>query len=132
MLVCVLFFFFFSSRRRHTRCALVTGVQTCCSSDVAFARLLVRDVRVVVLDEATARMDPLTEMRVVAAADRLLTGRTGILIAHRLSTIERAPLVAVLDHGTVVQPGARSPLAPEPGPFRDRLPASRPPHGLRG
>lgn len=92
---------------------------------VAFARLLVRDVRVVVLDEATARMDPLTESRVVAAADRLLAARTGILVAHRLSTIERAPLVAVLDHGRVVQQGTRTELAVAPGPFRDLLQASR-------
>jgi ABC-type multidrug transport system fused ATPase/permease subunit len=92
---------------------------------VAFARLLVRDVRVVVLDEATARMDPLTERRVVAAADRLLAARTGILVAHRLSTIERAPLVAVLEHGRVVQQGSRTRLALDPGPFRDLLEASR-------
>ncbi|HEY0952077.1 ABC transporter ATP-binding protein, partial [Nocardioides sp.] len=92
---------------------------------VAFARLLVRDVRVVVLDEATARMDPLTERRVVAAADRLLAHRTGILVAHRLSTIERAPLVAVLDRGRVVQHGPRAELAVVPGPFRDLLAASR-------
>ncbi|PVG84755.1 ABC transporter [Nocardioides gansuensis] len=92
---------------------------------VAFARLLVRDVSVVVLDEATARMDPLTERRVVAAADRLLAGRTGVLIAHRLSTVERAALVAVLDHGRVVQSGARAELAVVPGPFRDLLAASR-------
>src|SRR3954447_24873906 len=92
---------------------------------VAFARLLVRDVRVVVLDEATARMDPLTERRVVAAADRLLAARTGILVAHRLSTIERAPLVAVLDRGRVVQQGTRTELAVAPGPFRDLLEASR-------
>ncbi len=96
---------------------------------VAFARLLVRDVRVVVLDEATARMDPLTERRVVAAANRLLAARTGILVAHRLSTIERAPLVAVLDHGRVVQQGARSELAVVDGPFRDLLEASRTDHG---
>ncbi|WP_110206366.1 ATP-binding cassette domain-containing protein [Nocardioides daejeonensis] len=95
---------------------------------VAFARLLVRDVRVVVLDEATARMDPLTEARVVAAADRLLAGRTGVLIAHRLTTIERAPLVAVLDHGRVVQYGARPVLAVRPGPFRDLLRDSRASH----
>ncbi len=57
---------------------------------VAFARLLVRDVRVVVLDEATARMDPVTETHVVRAAERLLSGRTGLLVAHRLSTTERA------------------------------------------
>ncbi|HYF72651.1 MAG TPA: ABC transporter ATP-binding protein, partial [Nocardioides sp.] len=92
---------------------------------VAFARLLVRDVRVVVLDEATARMDPLTELRVVAAADRLLADRTGILVAHRLSTIERAPLVAVLERGRVVQAGARAELASAPGRFRDLLEASR-------
>src|SRR3954449_3936741 len=96
---------------------------------VAFARLLVREVRVVVLDEATARMDPLTERRVVAAADRLLAARTGILVAHRLSTIERAPLVAVLDHGRVVQQGARAELAQASGPFRDLLDASRTDHG---
>lgn len=95
---------------------------------VAFARLLVRDVRVVVLDEATARMDPLTERRVVAASDRLLTGRTGILIAHRLSTIERAPHVAVLDHGRVIQHGLRASLATTPGPFHDLLEASRTDH----
>ncbi|MEV0891749.1 ABC transporter ATP-binding protein [Promicromonospora sp. NPDC050262] len=85
---------------------------------VAFARLLVRHVQLVVLDEATARMDPLTEARVVAASDRLLSGRTGVLIAHRLGTIERAGLVAVLDRGRVVQQGPRARLARTPGPFR--------------
>ncbi|MEU4364415.1 ABC transporter ATP-binding protein [Promicromonospora sp. NPDC023987] len=90
---------------------------------VAFARLLVRHVQLVVLDEATARMDPLTEARVVAASDRLLSGRTGVLIAHRLGTIERAGLVAVLDHGRVVQQGSRTALARMPGPFRSLLEA---------
>jgi ABC-type multidrug transport system fused ATPase/permease subunit len=99
---------------------------------VAFARLLVRDVRVVILDEATARMDPLTERRVVAASDRLLAGRTGVLIAHRLSTIERAPLVAVLDHGRVAQHGPRAELAAAPGPFRELLEASRDRRGAAG
>lgn len=91
---------------------------------VAFARLLVRDVRVVVLDEATARMDPVTEAHVVRASDRLLAGRTGLLVAHRLSTTERAEQVAVLDSGRVVQRGPRSRLAGEPGPFRELLTAS--------
>lgn len=91
---------------------------------VAFARLLVRDVRVVVLDEATARMDPVTEAHVVRASDRLLSGRTGLLVAHRLSTTERAEQVAVLDGGRVVQRGPRSRLAVEPGPFRELLTAS--------
>ena len=91
---------------------------------VAFARLLVRHVQVVVLDEATARMDPVTEARVVAASDRLLRGRTGVLVAHRLSTIERAEMVAVLDHGRVIQQGMRDQLAVVDGPFRRLLEAS--------
>ncbi len=91
---------------------------------VAFARLLVRDVSVVVLDEATARMDPVTEARVVRAADRLIAGRTGILVAHRLSTTERAEQVAVLESGRVVQQGPRARLATEPGPFRELLAAA--------
>src|SRR4051812_24401395 len=88
---------------------------------VAFARLLVRDVQVVVLDEATGRMDPVTEARVGRAADRLLTGRTGLVIAHRLATTARADQVAVLDGGRVVQQGPRDRLAHEPGPLRDLL-----------
>ena len=91
---------------------------------VAFARLLVRDVQVVVLDEATARMDPVTEARVVQAADRLLAHRTGVVVAHRLSTTSRADLVAVLDAGRLVQQGPRALLAARPGPFRDLLTAS--------
>ncbi|WP_345518079.1 ABC transporter ATP-binding protein [Nocardioides conyzicola] len=91
---------------------------------VAFARLLVRDVSVVVLDEATARMDPVTEANVVRAAERLLSGRTGLLVAHRLSTTERAEQVAVLDNGRVVQRGPRARLAVEQGPFRSLLTAS--------
>ena len=92
---------------------------------VAFARLLVRDVRVVVLDEATARMDPVTEARVVRAADRLISGRTGILVAHRLSTTERA------EHGGRARVGphrragsARPRWPPRTGPFRRLLEAA--------
>ena len=99
---------------------------------VAFARLLVRDVSVVVLDEATARMDPVTEARVVRAADRLIAGRTGILVAHRLSTTERAEQVAVLESGRVVQQGPRARLAAADGPFRDLLDGRRPRGRRRG
>lgn len=91
---------------------------------VAFARLLVRDVQVVVLDEATARMDPVTEARVVQAAERLLSQRTGVVVAHRLSTTERAQHVVVLDAGRVLQQGPRTELAHRPGAFRDLLLAS--------
>ncbi|MDO5628871.1 MAG: ABC transporter ATP-binding protein [Mobilicoccus sp.] len=88
---------------------------------LAFARLLIRDVDVVVLDEATARMDPLTEGRVVAASERLLAGRTGILIAHRLTTIARADYVTVLADGRVAQTGPYGELATRDGQFRDLL-----------
>lgn len=88
---------------------------------VAFARLLVRDVGIVVLDEATARMDPQTEHRVTHAAERLLAGRTGIVVAHRLSTTRRCDAVAVLDRGRLVQHGDRARLAREDGPYRDLL-----------
>lgn len=92
---------------------------------VAFARLLVRDVAVIVLDEATARMDPVTEVQVVDASRRLLAGRTGILIAHRLTTVERADHVAVLEAGRVVEYGARVDLAAADGPFRRLLDDAR-------
>lgn len=91
---------------------------------VAFIRLLVRDVRIVILDEATARMDPLTEERVVRGADRLLANRTGILIAHRLSTVNRADLVAVLEGGRIIDQGLRTELESRPGPFRRLLDAA--------
>ena len=97
---------------------------------MAFARLLVRDVRVVVLDEATARMDPVTEAHVVRAAERLLAGRTGILVAHRLSTTERAEQVAVLDGGRVVQHGPRAP-AGRASPGRSATCSRRPPRRTR-
>ncbi|MDH6196076.1 ATP-binding cassette subfamily B protein [Mycobacterium frederiksbergense] len=91
---------------------------------VAFARLFVRDVGVVILDEATARMDRLTETRMIRAADRLLARRTGIVIAHRLSTVARADRVVVLDHGRIVDEGIPSELESRPGPFRRLLDAS--------
>ncbi len=91
---------------------------------VAFVRLLVRHVRVVILDEATARMDPVTEARVVAASQRLLAGRTGLLVAHRLTTTARADHVAVLEGGRMVQHGPRATLAGTPGPFQRLLEAS--------
>jgi len=72
---------------------------------VAFARILVRDPHVVILDEATARMDPVTEAAVQRATERLLTGRIGIVIAHRLSSVARCDEVVVLADGRVVEAG---------------------------
>ncbi|MFC7241660.1 ATP-binding cassette domain-containing protein [Catellatospora aurea] len=75
---------------------------------VAFARILVRDPQVVILDEATARMDPVTESRVQHAAQRLLRGRIGVVIAHRLSSVRDCDEVVVLADGRVVEAGPLS------------------------
>jgi ABC-type multidrug transport system fused ATPase/permease subunit len=72
---------------------------------VAFARIVVRDPQVVILDEATARMDPVTEARVQRATQRLLRDRIGIVIAHRLSSVRRCDEVVVLGDGEVVEAG---------------------------
>ncbi|MEU4568499.1 ABC transporter ATP-binding protein [Micromonospora sp. NPDC023956] len=72
---------------------------------VAFARILVRDPHVVILDEATARLDPVTETRVQRATERLLADRIGIVIAHRLSSVRRCDEVVVLSDGAVVEAG---------------------------
>ncbi|HEY3008433.1 MAG TPA: ATP-binding cassette domain-containing protein [Micromonosporaceae bacterium] len=72
---------------------------------VAFARILVRDPHVVILDEATARMDPVIEARVQRATERLLRDRIGIVIAHRLSSVRRCDEVVVLADGEVVEAG---------------------------
>ncbi|WP_027660137.1 ABC transporter ATP-binding protein [Salinispora fenicalii] len=72
---------------------------------VAFARILVRDPHVVILDEATARLDPVTEARVQAATERLLRDRIGIVIAHRLSSVRHCDEVVVLADGAVLEAG---------------------------
>ncbi|HZM82361.1 MAG TPA: ABC transporter ATP-binding protein/permease [Candidatus Limnocylindrales bacterium] len=72
---------------------------------VAFARILVRDPHVVILDEATARLDPVTEQRVQRATERLLGNRIGIVIAHRLSSVRHCDEVVVLADGAVAEAG---------------------------
>jgi ATP-binding cassette, subfamily B, bacterial len=72
---------------------------------VAFGRILVRDPEVVILDEATARLDPVTETRVQEASARLLRGRIGIVIAHRLSSVRDCDEVVVLADGRVLEAG---------------------------
>lgn len=74
---------------------------------VAFARVFLRDPGLVILDEASSRLDPATERQVERAVDKLLQGRTAIIIAHRLATVQRADSILVLDGGRVVEHGAR-------------------------
>jgi ABC-type multidrug transport system fused ATPase/permease subunit len=77
---------------------------------VAFARALLADPRILILDEATSSVDIGTERRIEAALRRLLAGRTAFIIAHRLSTIRDADVIVVLEHGRVVEQGSHAEL----------------------
>jgi ATP-binding cassette subfamily B protein len=77
---------------------------------VAFARALLADPRILILDEATSSVDIGTERKIERALRRLLHGRTAFIIAHRLSTIRDADLIVVLEHGQVVEHGTHDEL----------------------
>ena len=77
---------------------------------LSFARALVADSRILVLDEATANIDSYTERQIQTALKRLLKGRTGIVIAHRLATIRGADRIVVLQHGRIVETGTHDEL----------------------
>jgi ATP-binding cassette subfamily B protein/ATP-binding cassette subfamily C protein len=78
---------------------------------LAFARVFLADPGLVILDEASSRLDPATELLIDRAVSRLLEGRTAVIIAHRLSSLERVDEIAVLEHGQVVEHGDRAALA---------------------
>ena len=77
---------------------------------VAFARALIRDPEILILDEATANVDPETEQTIERALVALSTGRTSLVIAHRLSTIRRADRIVVMANGQIAEQGTRSEL----------------------
>jgi ABC-type multidrug transport system fused ATPase/permease subunit len=77
---------------------------------VAFARALLADPRILILDEATSSVDIGTERRIETALRTLLAGRTAFVIAHRLSTIRGADLIVVLEHGQIVEQGSHDEL----------------------
>jgi ABC-type multidrug transport system fused ATPase/permease subunit len=105
---------------------------------VALARLLIQDPAIVVLDEATASVDPLTEAQIQEGLDVVLAGRTSIVIAHRLSTIEHVDRIIVLDHGQIVEEGDHATLLAKGGRycqvyntyFRHQSPHYRPGSGF--
>jgi ATP-binding cassette subfamily B protein len=85
---------------------------------LSFARVLAADPEILVLDEATASIDPETERRIQEALHRITEGRTSILIAHRLLTLEEADRVAVLQQGRVVELGTHAELLARRGVYR--------------
>lgn len=87
---------------------------------ISFARALLINPRILVLDEATSSVDPYTELVIQEALEKLLANRTSIIIAHRLSTIRNADRIAVIDHGEIIELGSHKELL-EKGGLYSRL-----------
>ena len=81
---------------------------------LAFVRVFLKDPGLVVLDEASSRLDPATETLMERAVDRLFAERTGVVIAHRLKTVQRADDILILENGCVVEYGSRTALMRDP------------------
>ncbi|MFL7810513.1 MAG: ATP-binding cassette domain-containing protein, partial [Anaerolineae bacterium] len=78
---------------------------------LAFTRIFLQDPGLVILDEASSRLDPATEHLIERAVDRLVQDRTAIVIAHRLGTVQRADQIMILESGRIVEYGLRAELA---------------------
>jgi ABC-type multidrug transport system fused ATPase/permease subunit len=81
---------------------------------LAFTRIFLRKPGLVILDEATSRLDPATEYLIERAVDKLVRDRSAIIVAHRLGTIQRADDILILENGQMVEYGERASLAHDP------------------
>ena len=88
---------------------------------LSFARVLLYNPKIVILDEATASIDSESEQMIQQALNYLLQGRTSIIIAHRLSTIKKANAIMVLDKGVIVEKGSHEELLKKQGAYAQLL-----------
>ncbi|GCE13958.1 ABC transporter ATP-binding protein [Tengunoibacter tsumagoiensis] len=88
---------------------------------LAFVRSLLAQPDLIILDEASSRLDPLSEQRLEQAIEQLFTGRTGIIIAHRLATLEHVSDILVLEDGNIIEFGSRAELMASPNSHFARL-----------
>ncbi|NWJ45358.1 MAG: thiol reductant ABC exporter subunit CydD [Chloroflexi bacterium] len=92
---------------------------------ISLARAFLRNAPLLIMDEATANLDPVQEARIVEATNRLLEGRSALIIAHRLSTVYRADNILVLKEGRVIESGAHHELLAKNGLYRELVGAYR-------
>jgi ATP-binding cassette subfamily B protein len=86
---------------------------------VAIARTLLKNPRILILDDATSSVDVETEAEIHQALDRLMEGRTTFIIAHRIQSLMQADLILVLDEGKIIQQGIHTDLISEPGKYQE-------------
>jgi ATP-binding cassette subfamily B protein/subfamily B ATP-binding cassette protein MsbA len=86
---------------------------------LSFARAILTDPRILILDEATSNIDTRTEATIQRALAKLLEGRTSIVIAHRLSTIRNADLILVIERGSIAERGSHAALIEKNGLYAD-------------
>ena len=86
---------------------------------ISFARAIIKEPKIVVLDEATASVDTLTEQKIQAAINEVIKGRTSIVIAHRLSTVKDADIILVVDDGKIIEQGRHEDLLAARGHYYD-------------
>jgi len=85
---------------------------------VAIARTLLKDPRILILDDSTSSVDMETEEAIRGALERLMQGRTTFIIAHRIQSLMNADLILVMDKGRIVQSGTHDELIEQPGTYQ--------------